>query len=110
MTTEMRTFRVRIVRVAIKPGWSPRITDHAVVRFLERSMGIDVEAIRTRLRTPAVRTAILSGASSVKFENVRLILANAAVVTVVDGVKKARTKGPRRPTRKQMEVAEEADA
>lgn len=84
------------------------ITDHAVIRFLERHdgfdlrsvrtlvgrrdgdalaylavrCGIDVGAVRRRMLTPHVAAGLRLGASSVVVGSVRLVIANGRVVTV----------------------------
>lgn len=89
----------------------PLITDHAVVRFLERHdgldlgavrlacggalaadmvildhlaahAGLDVGAVRRRILTPTVRTALAMGAAGVRMGHVRLVITDGRVVTV----------------------------
>lgn len=62
---------------------SPRITDHAVLRYIERVHGVDVEKIRSQLLTDAVKLAARTGASKVKRHDCTLVLKSDAVVTVV---------------------------
>lgn len=50
-----------------------RVTDHAVLRYLERAHGLDVEAVRRHLAGRVERGARL-GAIGVKIENVKLVL------------------------------------
>ncbi|MDJ1463426.1 hypothetical protein [Nitratireductor sp. GZWM139] len=52
---------------------SVHVTDHAVLRYLERAHGLDVEAVRRHLAGRVLRGARL-GAVSVKIENVKLVL------------------------------------
>ena len=49
------------------------VSDHAVLRYLERRHGVDIEAIRLHLAGRAINAARL-GAVSVQIENVRLIM------------------------------------
>lgn len=42
------------------------VTDHAVLRFLQRRHGIDVEAIRARMNVPGIDTAAAFGCATVK--------------------------------------------
>lgn len=62
------------------------VTDHAVLRYLERAHDLDVEAIRRHLSGLAVNAARL-GASAVTIENVKLVLRThpdvVSVVTVI---------------------------
>lgn len=61
-----------------------QVTDHAVLRFVERVLGVDVEAIRRHLANPAVDRATEFGASTVILaDGTRLKLRDGAVVTVL---------------------------
>jgi hypothetical protein len=66
------------------------VTDHAVLRYLERAHGLDVKAIRRHLEGLSVN-AVRLGAVAVTIENVKLVLAKSrrdaesvAVVTVIE--------------------------
>ena len=50
-----------------------RVSDHAVLRYLERAHGLDVEAVRKHLAGLAVTGARL-GAAGVIIEKVKLVL------------------------------------
>lgn len=60
------------------------VTDHAVLRWLEREHGLDVEAIREYLAGVAANGARL-GAAGVKIGKVKLILRGAVVTTAYKG-------------------------
>lgn len=61
---------------------TPRISDHAVIRYLERRHGFDFEAVRAEMLTKAVRVAVEFGASTVVDGlGGRLIIRNGTVVT-----------------------------
>lgn len=49
------------------------VTDHAVLRYLERQHGLDIEAVRRHVAGLAIDAAVL-GAVGVAVENVRLVL------------------------------------
>ncbi len=51
------------------------ITDHAVLRYLERAFAVDVERIRRHLAGRAMNAAELR-AAAVCFETIRLVLAD----------------------------------
>lgn len=42
------------------------VSDHAVVRYLERVMGFDIDALRARIMTPTIERAIRSGVGRVR--------------------------------------------
>jgi hypothetical protein len=58
------------------------VTDHAVLRFLERAHGLDVELVRKHLSGMAVN-AVRLGAIGVTIDNVKLVIRDASVVTVM---------------------------
>jgi hypothetical protein len=60
------------------------VTDHAVLRWLERVQGVDIEAIRQRI-WKTCEPAVKAGATCVRVDGVKYELANGKVVTVVPG-------------------------
>lgn len=58
-----------------------RVTDHAVLRYLERAHGLDIEAVRDHLAGRAM-TGVQLGASAVIIEGVKLILKDSVLITV----------------------------
>ncbi|WP_238121976.1 MULTISPECIES: hypothetical protein [unclassified Xanthobacter] len=67
---------------------SPTVSDHAVLRELERRFGIDVEAVRRDIAT-RVRAAVAAGAVGVVADGLRYILRGSHVVTVIRGDRSA---------------------
>ena len=61
----------------------PVITDHAVIRYLERVKGIDVEAVRAEI-ADVVRRGVIHGAQSVLLDGMRYRLEGHHVVTVIE--------------------------
>jgi len=61
---------------------SVRVTDHAVLRNLEREHGLDVDAVRNHIAGLAA-TGVKLEAISVKVERVKLLLCGVTVVTVL---------------------------
>lgn len=60
------------------------ITDHAVVRWLERVKGLDIAAIRAEMQTPTLAKADAFGCPVVIGRNgERLVIRDGRVVTVV---------------------------
>lgn len=65
------------------------ITDHAVLRYLERAYGLDVDAVRRHLSGRVINGARL-GAIGVTVENVKLVLReNAGDIYVVTALRPA---------------------
>lgn len=60
------------------------ITDHAVLRYLERVVGIDMAAVRAEMQTPALAVADEFGAPVLIGRNgERLVIRDGRVVTVI---------------------------
>ncbi len=62
------------------------ITDHAIVRYLERVLGMDMEAIRREICPPEVEKlarAIRSGNLPVPGKRYRLAITNFVVTTIL---------------------------
>lgn len=71
------------------------VTDHAVLRWLERVAGIPVEAVRQHLSVNGIDTAAAIGCDTVKMgDGVRLRLSGSTVVTCL-----GKRKRKARPTR-----------
>ena len=77
------TFKVRIVRPRIKRDWMPFITDHAVLRYLERIDGVDIDAVRMTLATDALRMAVVLDAKSMCIDGGHLVIEKGKVVSVL---------------------------
>lgn len=67
------------------------VTDHAVLRYLERAQGLDIEGLRSEIRQIVLKGAEL-GASAVHYEGMRFVLRNNSVTTVLNRV---RPEGPK---------------
>ena len=74
------------------------VSDHALVRFLERAGGLDVEGLRERLtislaRAGAAATALGAGDFTVKADGLAYLVCGGIVVTVLpdDASPRART-------------------
>lgn len=64
------------------------ITDHALLRYIERTQGVDVETLRVELRAMALRGAgaaqrIGGGEYTIICESLRLRVVGSNVVTVL---------------------------
>lgn len=79
----------------------PHVSDHAVLRYMERAKGIDIESVRTHIAL-LCRSAVNAGAASLKTEGVEFQFKNRTVITVTP-----KTRGP---TRTRQRWAHEAQA
>lgn len=59
----------------------PEVTDHAIVRYLQRAKGFDMDAVRTHI-ADTCRVAISAGATRLKIEGVEFVFRDRTVVTV----------------------------
>lgn len=69
----------------------PKVTDHALMRFMERILNLDMDSLRTRILTPTVAAAIRAGASAVTVEGVRMLVSGGVITTVLDAAAHRRT-------------------
>ena len=60
------------------------VSDHAVLRYLERVCGVDIEGIRRGLLTSEVKAAMRLKATSVTIQGVTFRLDGNCVVTVIE--------------------------
>ena len=67
--------------------FKPKVTEHALLRYLERSGRIDVHAVKREILS-TVEHAAKAGARSVKANGMTFILDRGRVVTVVNGTAK----------------------
>lgn len=67
----------------IEPSKDPiRVSDHAVLRYLERAMGLNIEMVREHILQVCVAPASF-GAVCVRAEGLRFEIVRNAVTTVV---------------------------
>lgn len=59
-----------------------QVTDHAIVRYLERVKGMDIDGLRARIAKTCQRGAD-ADAPSIQFKRHRYILSNSVVLTVL---------------------------
>lgn len=62
----------------------PVVTDHAVLRYLERARGVDVEAARAEIAAKVAR-GVAAGAAFVTHDGLRFVIRSGrVVVTALD--------------------------
>lgn len=79
-----------------KPAPPPRVSDHAVLRFLQRKYGLDVEAVRAKIDALA-GPAIDAGALTLKVDGVSFVLRGGRVVTTLENGMRSINKTEARP-------------
>jgi len=62
----------------------PSVSTHALLRYIERVLGVDIAAVEREILTPANVAAIRAGATRIRTANMDLIVKDQVVITVVD--------------------------
>lgn len=63
---------------------SAAVSDHAVLRYIERKHGVDVDGLRAII-SEIVQSAVRAGASKVSHDGMTFVLRNGVVCTVIPG-------------------------
>ncbi len=71
------------IELTAKPG-DVRVSDHALVRYLERVMKFDIEAVRKQILTPEREHYIRAGASRIIVDGVQFVVRDKTIVTTID--------------------------
>lgn len=76
---ERLTERVKILKHNV-----PEVTDHAVIRYLERVRGLDIEGIRSEILSPEViqQMEVLGTTGKFVNKNLQIVVKNNKVITV----------------------------
>jgi len=82
LTTHLNAIRNEIDR-RNRPAPVPRISDHALLRYIERAHDVDLDALREMILTPNIIAAIQAGASGVAVNNVKFVVQGFTIVTVL---------------------------
>lgn len=99
MRTRLGQINAELQRREALDAMVPTISDHALLRYIERICGVDIEAMKAELLTDAVVLAIKNGATAVKSPVGTMVIKGNTVVTFKDAEMKHRHKvrsGPRR--------------
>ena len=62
------------------------LSDHALIRYMERRYGIDFEPYRKEIMTSFNISAIKQGAGTIKVNGLSLKVRDKCIVTVLNGV------------------------
>lgn len=81
LRTEIGQIDAEISRREASDAMVPTISDHALLRYIERVHGIDVDAMKAALLTDVVVLAIKTGATAVKNEHGSFVIKGSTVVT-----------------------------
>jgi hypothetical protein len=75
-----------------RPAEDVHITDHALLRYVERVFGIDVDAVRREILTDGVARCIELGASTITVNGIQFRVKDRSIVTVIGGDQKTHRK------------------
>jgi hypothetical protein len=75
-----------------RPAEDVRITDHALLRYVERVFGIDIDALKREILTDGVARCIELGASTITVKGIQFRVKDRSIVTVIGGDQKTHRK------------------
>lgn len=64
-------------------GLLPRVSDHAIFRYLQRKYGVDFDAIRDEILTDKVKEAIRLGASAITVDGYKYVISEGCITTIL---------------------------
>lgn len=67
-----------------KQSTAPGVSAHALLRYIERILDVDVDLLRQTILSPENRAAIEAGATRIKANGITLVVKDKVVVTVHD--------------------------
>lgn len=62
----------------------PTVSQHALMRYASRVLGVDFEEIEKRMLSPVNCAAIEAGATALKLDGLKLVIRDKVIVTIVD--------------------------
>ena len=75
-----------------RPAEDIHITDHALLRYVERVFGIDVDAVRRQILTDGIAKCIELGASTITVNGIQFRVKDRSIVTVIGSDQKTHRK------------------
>lgn len=61
------------------------VTDHALVRYIERVLGVNLQEVRRAILTDSIKAAVKGGAASVTIDGFTYIIENGRITTIIKG-------------------------
>ena len=83
LVEEKKDLEIKVNKEIWEGELVPRVTDHAIVRYMERAMGFDMEGCKANLLNSSVVAAIESGASCVSIDGVSFRIKDKAIITTI---------------------------
>lgn len=76
--------QAELTRRKEEKNFHPAISDHAVLRYMERVMGLDIDSLRSKILSPAIIGAMKSGATQFTADNISYRLRDNTIITIID--------------------------
>jgi hypothetical protein len=76
-------FEAELARRERMDSQQPTVSDHALLRYMERVYGLDIEACKAAILTENVVSAIKAGATAVKLPEYVLVIRGFTIATVI---------------------------
>ena len=67
----------------MKRALEPTVSDHALLRYLERVYNLNIEEKRQEMLSDNVQSAIKAGATSINFDGVKFKVSDNVITTVI---------------------------
>jgi predicted nuclease with TOPRIM domain len=74
---------IQVLRSSLSKLKEPELSDHALLRYFERVMGLDVEAAKKSLLTDDVKESILMGAKKIRKDGYQMRISNNIITTII---------------------------
>ena len=84
ITDRIQVLKSEISRRTTKAP-EPKVSEHALLRYIERVHGIDMKELENIILTEKVKNAMFLGATSVTCDGYRYVLKDNVVITVTEG-------------------------
>jgi len=80
---KLKQEQVNIITALTAVKKDTTVSDHALIRYLERKYGFDFDQYRNEILTPITMQAIEAGATSIKVENISFKVVNNTITTAI---------------------------
>ncbi len=104
MRSQLGQIESELSRREARDAIEPNISDHALLRYIERRSGVDMDALRAELMTPALINAVKAGATGLKGPLGTFVIKGSTVVTFLSADMR-----PKRKTQRGLYAEAEID-
>ena len=82
LRNQLQTVR-GVLTVRLRPAPEPRCSEHALLRYIERTRGVDVDAARSEIMTDDIKVALRAGVTAITVKGIKMVCRDGVVVTVL---------------------------